>query len=114
MRWAHCAGLLMFCSFAQGQEYLQLDFPSAVATMLLAIDREGDVVGEFRIRTGRRYGFLLNTEGVFRTIDVGGSIDTRPSGINLHGSVAGSYQDGDGQQHGFLLQRGEFTTIDLP
>lgn len=51
----------------------------------------------------------------FVTIDVpGGAGGTLATGINASGYIVGIYYDAEGNSHGFLLQRGEFSTVDVP
>jgi probable HAF family extracellular repeat protein len=45
---------------------------------------------------------------------VPGATFTQASGINDSGQIVGVYFDIAGNEHGFLLDRGTFTTINVP
>jgi probable HAF family extracellular repeat protein len=60
-----------------------------------------------------RYGFVWN-QGRIIQLDVPRSLATVAYGINNAGQITGACADAAGRRHGFLLQRGRYTTIDVP
>jgi uncharacterized membrane protein len=70
------------------------------------------MVGTYVGRNHKAHGFLLN-EGVFITVDVPGTNDTRALGINNRAQIVGVYSDSN-ESHGFLWEKGVFTKIDAP
>ena len=76
-------------------------------------------VGGSRILTGAFLGLafgssLFADDYRYKKIDVPHSISTEARGINARGDIVGSYSDADDVSHGFLLDKGTFTTIDVP
>jgi uncharacterized membrane protein len=65
------------------------------------------------------FGLLLSVPGLtqaqyrFSTIDVPGASRTAANGNSTH-EIAGDFDDADGNTHGFVLNKGVFTTIDVP
>ena len=103
-----------FTSTASPSKFKTIDvpLPGVIETSLNGINRQGDIVGEYRDSLGHFHGFLL-THGTFTYIDVPGANLTEAIGINSRDDIVGDYVDSQGF-HGFLLSDGKFTTIDAP
>ncbi len=99
--------------------FITIDVPGAIPR---GINNRGQIVGSYN-----GHGFLLDN-GTFSTIDVPGEnlgtservSSTVAVGINDAGQIVGEYSvvfvvpGGFPQAHGFLLEKGKFTTIDVP
>jgi uncharacterized membrane protein len=60
------------------------------------------------------HGFVRELDGTITTIDVPGADDTQVFGINDRGQIAGVQRSRGGTFRGFVLDRGAFTTVDVP
>lgn len=96
--------------------FTTIDFPNAGLTIANAVNKSGDIVGVYRLRTATGglaapRGFL-QSNGQFYTIHVPGAALTRSFGINDAGDIVGDYLLG-GVNYGFLLPAGSgsFQTI---
>ena len=89
MKYVYLTVLISFSSLVNSQDYVQLDFPGATSTMVLGVNLSGAVSGTFTASNGNRYGFVLNQQGIFRTIDVDNASYTRATAVNRHSGVAG-------------------------
>jgi uncharacterized membrane protein len=91
-------------------------FPGASWTRAVAINCNGDIVGDYIINksrgVGQELGYLLRA-GLYTTIQFPVSDSTIPAGINTNGDIVGWYHDKVGQ-HGFLLRAGVYSSIDFP
>ena|SRR5438876_823673 len=98
--------------------FTTIDVPGAIPS---GINNRGQIVGSYG-----DHGFLLDN-GNFSTIDIpeenlGTSerlISTEGVGINDVGQIVGNYRVllltvFEGLRHGFLLEKGKFTTVDVP
>jgi probable HAF family extracellular repeat protein len=102
--------------FYNGAAYVTIAVPGARSTEALGIDNAGDVIGTYTDSSGRRHGFLYDSQGVLTTIDVPGSAETFVNGINNLGMIVRTYQDTSSSTsaHGFIDEGGVFTTVDAP
>jgi uncharacterized membrane protein len=73
-----------------------------------SIDDRGRIVGGYYDASGATHGFLRDTRGRFRTIDVPGAKGTTASRINDRGQIAA------GTYHGYVWRKGRFRTVDMP
>lgn len=96
-------------------EYTLLDFPDANLTEAIALNNDGQIVGDYRDSSGNFHGFFWDA-GLFLTLDVPfpGAKLTGPNGINNVGQIVGFYDDSGGGRHGFLYDRGNFISFDFP
>jgi hypothetical protein len=92
--------------------YTTIDFPGAVFTDCVGINRFGDIVGHYIDAGGTDHGYLLRN-AVFTTVDFPGSDGGHVHGINSRGDIVGLYFVGK-RFHGYLLSGGLYTTIDYP
>jgi probable HAF family extracellular repeat protein len=104
-----------------GGVFTEINFPGAVSTSHLNINRQGQIVGIFfPDNQGAGHGFLLS-DGIYTQIDSPGAVAPGPGitatgayGINDRGQIVGSSYDARGLRHGFLLENGVFTPFDPP
>jgi probable HAF family extracellular repeat protein len=90
-------------------------------TVLYDIDNRGRMIGGYTRADGKGQGFLLR-DGRFTKIDAPPAMPnaTVPLGINERGQITGAYSTVSNTTplrpplHGFLLDRGRYTTIDVP
>jgi hypothetical protein len=100
--------------------YRPLEPPGAATqTLAFGIDNRGRIVGGYDDAEGRSHGFLRDTSGRYRTIDVPGAYATVATRINERGQIAGDHFETkerfeQGLKRGFLLDRGRFRRIDVP
>jgi hypothetical protein len=87
--------------------FTELQYPGATATIPLAINNRGDIVG-FYLLNDRPHSFVFR-QGEFSTIDVPPAHGHVARDINDAGTIVGNY---DG--HGYIVHRGVLTTIDAP
>lgn len=91
-------------------------FPGSSWTRAVAINRYGDIVGDYakgvNNGNGQDFGYLLRA-GVYTPIRFPNSDQTIAAGINMNGDIVGWYKDNAGT-HGFLLSSGVYTSIDFP
>jgi uncharacterized membrane protein len=101
-----------------------IDFPGSPSSQTVAVNDEGEIVGEYRDAARVLHGFLL-IDGRFSTIDFPGALEvevtptgdpggTRALGNNNAGEIVGRYLDAAYKFHGYLLAEGNFRTIDFP
>jgi uncharacterized membrane protein len=85
-------------------------------TVAFGINDFGEVVGAYRGAIDlNRHGFLRGRKGDFKPFDVPKADRTVGEGINDFGTIVGFYRDKATQLfHGFLLNKGDFTTVDVP
>jgi hypothetical protein len=105
--------------FLYGDEFLELDFPRAVATGVnganAGVNAHGDIAGDYcsatpcRFDNGTVHGFVLTDDG-FATIDVPGAVATSAYGINARGDIVGPYNSDASHTVGFLLPGGQQST----
>src|SRR5437879_3297950 len=82
-----------------------------------------------RVSTMKRFlsglvalGLLMSLSGnakaqpsyIYTTLDVPGATLTSAFGINPSGEIVGAYRDAAFKGHGFLLDKGSYTTLDVP
>jgi hypothetical protein len=91
-------------------------FPGSLWTRAVAINCNGDIVGDYVLGksngNGQELGYLLRA-GVYTTIQFPNSDSTIAAGINSNGDIVGWYIDKIGT-HGFLLKAGVYSSIDFP
>jgi probable HAF family extracellular repeat protein len=92
--------------------FTTFDFPGAVFTDGVDINRFGDIVGHYVDAAGIDHGYLLH-KGNFTTIDFPGGEGGHTHGINSSGAIVGLYYTGK-RYHGFVLSGGAYTSIDFP
>jgi len=97
---------------AAGPTFTSFDYPGAVSTDGVGINRCGDIVGHYVDPAGIDHGYLLH-KGGFVTIDFPGGSGGHAHGINSGGAIVGEYFIGK-TFHGYLLSDGVFTEIDFP
>jgi probable HAF family extracellular repeat protein len=107
------ATLMLGATPVLAQQFVAINAPGANATLPVAINDLGQVVGYLYDSTGNQHGFLLNA-GVYQTIDFPQALTTACTGINNNGYIVGTYNDVNNAPHGFSLINGIFTTIDDP
>ena len=74
----------------------------------------GDYAGNTRSPDGKKkIGFTL-IDGVFKTYDFPGSLNTYFYALDNAGKAAGHYKDIDGLYHGVIMEDGELTQYDFP
>ena len=74
----------------------------------------GDYAGNTRAPDGKKkIGFTL-IDGVFKTYDFPGSLNTYFYALDNAGKAAGHYKDIDGLYHGVIMEDGELTQYDFP
>lgn len=85
-----------------------LDFPRATMTRALGVNNSGEVVGDYRLGSGRRartHGFTWTQRHGFTTIDgPDGALDTTINGVNNTGELVGSYVTRAGSTDGLLAK----------
>jgi hypothetical protein len=83
-----------------------LDFPRATMTRALGVSTSGEVVGDYRLGSGRRariHGFTWTRRSGFTTVDgPPGAVDTTINGVNSAGDLVGSYVTRGGSTDGLL------------
>jgi probable HAF family extracellular repeat protein len=90
-----------------------IDDPDAVgSTLTLDVSDNGRIVGAYDV-VG--HGVLQDEHGNFMTIDHPDGVgETILTGINHRNQIVGDYLDVDGTLHSFLLDKGRFTTLEIP
>jgi len=112
------AGVALACfgsvrsAVAAHPTFTTFDYPGAIFTDGVGINRAGDIVGHYVDATGIDHGYLLR-KGIFTTIDFPGSEGGHVHGINDAGDIVGQYFAGN-KYHGFLLSSGVYTAIKFP
>ena len=92
--------------------FTTVDFPNAVFTDCVGINRFGDIVGHYVDASGIDHGYLLH-KGSFSTVDFPGGEGGHVHDINSSGAIVGLYYTGK-RYHGFVLKGGVYTNIDFP
>ena len=106
-----CFGLVGSAAAADAS-FTTFDFPGAIFTDGVGINRSGDIVGHYVDAAGIDHGYLLH-RGVFTTVDFPGSDGGHVHGINDAGDIVGQYFVGN-KYHGFVLSGGVYTSIKFP
>lgn len=112
------AGLALACfglvgsAEAAGPTFTTFDYPGAVFTDGVDINRFGDIVGHYVDAAGTDHGYLLH-KGSFTTIDFPGADGGHAHGINSGGAIVGLYFIGK-KFHGYVLSGAVYSTIDFP
>jgi hypothetical protein len=95
-------------------DFTVLDFPGAAQTRFLAVNDQGDAVGDYVDSDGNLHA-LLYRDGQLSNIDPPGAVGIAQAvGINVEGEVTGEYLDNAGFFHGFLLSQGRYQNLDFP
>src|SRR5213594_4456633 len=84
-----CFGLLNTAS-AAGPTFTTFDYPGAVFTDGVDINRFGDIVGHYIDAAGIDHGYLLH-RGSYTKIDFPGADGGHAHGINSGGAIVGQY-----------------------
>ena len=99
----------------------RFDHPGAATeTAAGSIDDRGRIVGGYYDASGATHGFLRDTRGRFKTIDVPGAKGTTTARINDRGQIVGRYtdtpsvQDPTATNRGYLLDGGRLVRLDPP
>src|SRR5262245_28587878 len=92
--------------------FTTIDVPGATFTEVIGINGRRQLSGLYG--TASTQHGLLFADGVFTTIDPPGSTFTQATGINAAGQIVGRYLNGIGSYHGFVLDKGSFTSFDVP
>lgn len=96
-------------------QFRNIDVPGALATFASGINDRGQIVGFARLAPGVFLGYEQDAPGAsLRTIAFPGARNTFPQTINNSGVIAGEFDNEDRIFHGFILDRGRFTTVDVP
>src|SRR5689334_16018317 len=107
---------LAFCAAPTARSgpapFTTVDFPNAVFTDCVGINRFGDIVGHYVDASGIDHGYLLH-KGGFSTVDFPGGEGGHVHDINSSGAIVGMYLTGK-RYHGFVLNGSAYTTIDFP
>jgi hypothetical protein len=101
-----------------------IDFPGQLYTNGNGANSVGQIVGVYGpavSQGGYGDGFLLTTRRhkksiseTFSTIDFPKATSQSSNGINDQGQIVGEYIDGKNVFHGYELNKGKFTTLDVP
>jgi len=112
------ASLMLACftianpAHAGTPSFTTIDFPGAVFTDCVGINRFGDIAGHYIDAAGMDHGYLLR-RGTFTTIDFPGSNGGHVHDINSSGAIVGSYHLTK-RYSGFVLSGGVYTSIEFP
>lgn len=99
----------------KAQTYRTFDYPGATLTALLGgPNPQGTSVGFYVDTAGVTHGFILDSHGVFTSLDPPGSTLTTPNFITPQRVIVGAYNDAMNISHGFVLDGGKYATIDFP
>jgi uncharacterized membrane protein len=115
---ASVAGTALAClglarpAIAAAPSYTTLDYPGAIFTDGVGINRFGDIVGHYVDKADVDHGYLLHKKG-YTTIDFPGSAGGHVHDINSSGAIVGQYFLGE-VGHAFLFSGGTYTNIDFP
>lgn len=108
--------LLTLAASAYAQfQFTSLDYPGGTLTTARGINKQGEIVGAYRI-TPPRHALLIQA-GQYIPLAPNTILGTNSSEafkINNRGDVAGFFVGNDGFAHGFLLSKGVLTTLDFP
>jgi hypothetical protein len=95
--------------------FTSFDYPGAIATQPLGINKAGTIVGYYVDASFVSHGFARLQNGTFIRIDYPGSTETLLFGINDSNQVVGFYTGTSTLAQGFLLLHGnDFTPIAYP
>jgi predicted membrane protein len=97
--------------------YVTFAVPGAQVTNPIAINSNGDVVGNYGPENAPFNGFVRTSDGTITTFNVPGATDTYVSSINDQGVIVGTWdaQDEYYLPHGFVRSAsGVITTFDPP
>ena len=91
-----------------------IDVPGVEFLELTASSDFEDYAGNTRSADGEKIvGFTL-IDGVFKTYDFPGSMNTYFYALGNNGNAAGHYEDSNGLYHGVVLENGELRQYDFP
>jgi hypothetical protein len=102
-----------------------IDFPGQLYTNGNGANSAGQIVGSYGPLVSKgdlgNHGFLLtmsrhkkSISETFSTIDFPKVTNQSSDGINDQGQIVGEYIDGKNVFHGYELNKGKFTTLDVP
>lgn len=96
----------------KGNAFSTIDYPGALQTEVEAINKKGELVGDFEDASGNVHGFKLAGKTYTQLDYPGITSSTVALGINASGEIVGIY---DNPNHtGFLLSGGTYTSIAVP
>jgi len=82
---------------------------------LLGINNAGNAVGFYTDAAGNNHAYKVNqATGVFKAINIPGSVSTQATGINNLGDIVGTAKDSAGNFSSWLLKGGHLTTYQFP
>ncbi len=90
-----------------------IDYPGAVQSEPIGINKKGQIVGAFLDANGNYHGYELD-KGKYTELDYPGANFTVALGINSSGEIVGVHDDVNGYAQGFSLSNGTYTTISIP
>ena len=82
---------------------------------LLGINNAGTAVGFYTDAAGNNHAYKVNqATGVFKAINIPGSVSTQATGINNLGDIVGTAKDAAGNFSSWLLKGGHLTAYQFP
>ena len=99
-------------AYAGTPSYTTIDYPGAVFTDCVGINRVGDIVGHYVDAASVDHGYLLR-RGTYTTIDFPGSNGGHVHDINSSGAIVGLYILAK-RYNGFVLSGGVYASIEYP
>jgi hypothetical protein len=82
---------------------------------LLGINNAGTAVGFYTDAAGNNHAYKVNqATGVFKAINIPGSVSTQATGINNLGDIVGTAKDAAGNFSSWLLKGGHLTGYQFP
>jgi hypothetical protein len=82
---------------------------------LLGINNGGTAVGFYTDAAGNNHAYKVNqATGVFKAINIPGSVSTMATGINNNGDIVGTAKDAAGNFSSWLLRGGHLTAYQFP
>lgn len=92
----------------------QIAVPGATYTYAAALNKSGDVVGQFTVANGATEGFELKGKKYTTLLVPGSDNYTAAGGINDSGLIVGTfYTSSHSEYHGFLYRKGKYTQYDV-
>jgi len=98
---------------AAGYTYTRIAVPGAIATLPVALNASGEVIGSWADTGHISHGFIYS-KGKITSFDPPGSQTTLPAGINASGEIVGIYLNSSFEELGFTYSKGTFTDVAFP